>query len=963
MGIHSEEYPTGIIAGGMADGTLNVWDTSKIIAGEDSEDPLMLSAEGHHSGAVTGLQFNPHKGWGHSLASGGSDGEVLVMSLEKPDAPATYTTSDSSKHSGEVTKVAWNTGTHYILASSDNKGSTCVWDMKQRKLWCEIRDPTGGAISDIAWGPDGGTNIITASGDDRNPVLKYWDLRSSTSLPLATLKGHTEGILSVSWCPSDPFMLMSTGKDNRTIIWDLLTTQPVYELPSDSVAGSMESEANIFGGVGATNAQKRYQASWSPNIPAVAATASFDRRVQFYSLSGFKSTTGRAPKWLRKPAGATFGFGGKLVTFGSSAGDSKGKPSVQAKIHQIIEDNELIASCDKFHKFTAAGDQEAYKNLCDEKVKTLESDKDKEIWGMMKVICFEQNARENLQTFLGFDGVAVKEAADKYVAEAKSAEAADNSVDNNNSDPSKYNALTTEMLNMVLAGKKAEPTIREAVVVGNFSAAVDCCIEAGLMAEALLLAQCGDQNLWLKTQAAFFETQKSRHPFLSILHAIVKNELMNYVQESNLDTWRETLAVIGTYGKSEQFPDMCEELGKRLETELQDLHAATLCYMCAANVERTVSFWTEEFKKKNAAKGYLDTKALQEYIEKVEVFTHANPGKELGDEAMAFFATYAGLLAAQGRLVEAPKYLQRSKSVDEVLSDRLYHAGKKAAGSKPPNFPFTRSVVNYCAPVIPESQKANVAENNNTGTSTTSASTTSESPFDQPANSSSNGSSGMSQAISNAASAQNQPAVSAAPAAKPGLPAGWVEMQDPTSGRPYFVNQATNQSQWEAPPLPVAAPAIAQQNFVPNPAHSVVHTQQVPMAAGGANVMQTNIQSAVVEKAAEVSTPVVEKPTIDAAAVQSLGAIVATLAANATPVEKRQLTMINTGFNNLEQKAASGAIAPEIMSKIESIVTEMNNRNFPAALQIQGNLADTVWAEHSAWIKAVKMLITICSKK
>lgn len=41
----------------------------------------------------------------------------------------------------------------------------------------------------------------SASGDDNNPVLKLWDLRSSTTVPLATLAGHTEGILSVAWCP------------------------------------------------------------------------------------------------------------------------------------------------------------------------------------------------------------------------------------------------------------------------------------------------------------------------------------------------------------------------------------------------------------------------------------------------------------------------------------------------------------------------------------------------------------------------------------------------------------------------------------------------------------------------------------------------------------------------------------------------------------------------------------------
>lgn len=76
----------------------------------------------------------------------------------------------------------------------------------------------GSSISDIAWHPDQGLNIVTASGDDKNPVIKLWDLRSSASLPLATLQGHTEGILSVSWCPNDPSLLLSCGKDNRTMM-------------------------------------------------------------------------------------------------------------------------------------------------------------------------------------------------------------------------------------------------------------------------------------------------------------------------------------------------------------------------------------------------------------------------------------------------------------------------------------------------------------------------------------------------------------------------------------------------------------------------------------------------------------------------------------------------------------------------------------------------------------------------
>ena len=64
--------------------------------------------------------------------------------------------------SAEVSQVAWNTQVSHILASASQNGSCFVWDLRQKKAWCELRDPTGGSISDIAWNPDQGLNLITA---------------------------------------------------------------------------------------------------------------------------------------------------------------------------------------------------------------------------------------------------------------------------------------------------------------------------------------------------------------------------------------------------------------------------------------------------------------------------------------------------------------------------------------------------------------------------------------------------------------------------------------------------------------------------------------------------------------------------------------------------------------------------------------------------------------------------------
>lgn len=764
---------------------------------------------------------------------------------------------------------------------------------------CELRDPAGGCVSDVAWNPDQGLHLVTASGDDKNPVIKLWDLRSSTSLPLATLQGHKEGILSVSWCPTDSSLLLSCGKDNRTILWDLFQLQPVYDLPSRSTVEEQhasESEG-MFGGLASSASQRRYNVAWSPCLPAVVSASSFDRKIQFFSMVGAKSRIGRAPKWLRRPVGATFGFGGKLVSFDSrnqpaaTTGPQAKKASASAivKIHQVVEDPALVQASDLFHNIVAKGE---YKKFCELKANADDvSPAERQVWSLMNVICFGSNAREELLTHLGFDSASITETAQAYVAKSNPhAVSASRGSDNTpnpgldvdsltlndgmsiitaddmfNSSPVKSPAdavppvvpaipaepkpqpqlpediaKTAELWEMIQSGNAAEPTIRRAIIVGNFEAAVECCLEAGLMAEALLLAQCGDQALRVRTQAAFFEKRRHQHPFLNVLHAVIRNELMAYVLASDLSRWKETLALLSTYGKSDEFPSLCEALAGRLETELKDTSSATLCYMCAANVVRTVEFWTAELNAANEALGRLDTRALENYVEKVVVFTHANPTDTLDRECSAYFSKYAELLAGQGRLSTALSYLKGQNLAENVLIDRLYHAGEKPAGSRPPSFPFPRTQVEpqpqsiattptgstkVAAGAQAQQQQAAAAAAG-AGVAQTvkpTAAAGAGAGARQPNRSSANPHAGNISFNPNpvaAAAAVPSPAPAAASPSH-GLPEGWIQLVDPSSNRPYYVYTPTGVSQWEPPapvvPTPAPAPAPAPLPTAANP--------------------------------------------------------------------------------------------------------------------------------------------------
>ncbi len=172
---------------------------------------------------------------------------------------------------------------NYILATGTQNGSVVIWDLKQKKPWCELRDPQRGTISAIAWNPREGLQIATASGDDQRPVVKLWDLRNSSSTPLAEFHDHSAGVLSLSWCQDDPGLLLSCGKDNRTLLWDLFSRKTMYEFPSDQDSVPSMGSDQFFGGGGG---QRRFNVQWSPKIPAVASACTLDGKVQVWGLSG-----------------------------------------------------------------------------------------------------------------------------------------------------------------------------------------------------------------------------------------------------------------------------------------------------------------------------------------------------------------------------------------------------------------------------------------------------------------------------------------------------------------------------------------------------------------------------------------------------------------------------------------------------------------------------------------------------
>lgn len=119
------------------------------------------------------------------------------------------------------------------------------------------------------------------------------------------------------------------------------------------------------------------------------------------SLVGDATPLRKAPSWMRRPVGATFGFGGRLVSFthhkAQAVDPATGQPRVvdtaQLSLRQVVTEQELVTRSEAFEGAIQGGNLGTLRAYCAGKVAAAGAGQEAETWQFLSVLFEGDDAR------------------------------------------------------------------------------------------------------------------------------------------------------------------------------------------------------------------------------------------------------------------------------------------------------------------------------------------------------------------------------------------------------------------------------------------------------------------------------------------------------------------------------------------------------------------------------------------
>ncbi|WP_414573111.1 TIR domain-containing protein [Nostoc sp. CCY 9925] len=168
-----------------------------------------------HEGRVRRVIFSPDS---NILASAGNDRKVLLWNINADTIDHKPTPDNIILHEDRILSLAFSLDGKYIASSSGDK----VIKIKnlESNNFIDFREHHDNQVHTVAFSPNPDERILVSGSFDK--TLKVWNIdREDKCHCIRTLKGHSGGILSVVFHPTNNSIVASAGHDKTIRLWNI----------------------------------------------------------------------------------------------------------------------------------------------------------------------------------------------------------------------------------------------------------------------------------------------------------------------------------------------------------------------------------------------------------------------------------------------------------------------------------------------------------------------------------------------------------------------------------------------------------------------------------------------------------------------------------------------------------------------------------------------------------------------
>jgi protein transport protein SEC31 len=199
-----------------------------------------------------------------------------------------------------------------------------------------------------------------------NETPEIWDLRHNVAPKFRLQGGHSSAVFGVDYNPHDHDILVSAGHDKCVLPTTRVAARPPHAVQNSHIVAWNPNSGELLENYN-TDAS-HLSVNWSPHLVSLAATTTLDGRVRQWRWRGqphgmrlvqvevrsINHSGNHVPSWLKRPAGATFGFGGRVAKFAAGAE----RPAVT--IERLVTEPSVVEHAEVLQQALAQGDLRSF---------------------------------------------------------------------------------------------------------------------------------------------------------------------------------------------------------------------------------------------------------------------------------------------------------------------------------------------------------------------------------------------------------------------------------------------------------------------------------------------------------------------------------------------------------------------------------------------------------------------------